>query len=282
MSEGTQRGSLLVIGGHEDRVYGKDVLERFVALAGGAGQPIVILTAASRVAESVWEQYDEAFGALGVSDRHHLHVDSRADANAPALADTIARAGGIFVTGGDQKRLLALTGGTGLDKAMHAALRNGACIAGTSAGASAMSAHMLAYGKAELLPEKGAVGLGAGYGFLHGVVIDQHFSERNRLARLLSIVAQNPHLIGIGIDEDTALQVEAGGALEVLGSGAVTIIDGRAVISNVSDIANHAVPELIGVQLHLLPTGSRYGIGSGEPQAPPALADFIRTLTNIA
>lgn len=277
MSEGA--ASLLVIGGSEDRVHGKEILERFVALSGGRGAAIVVVTAASRVGDKLWAQYDEAFAALGVEGRRALHVDTRSDANDAASAADVARADGIFITGGDQKRLLSVTGGTALDAAMHAALRRGACVAGTSAGASAMSAHMLAYGKAELLPEKGAIGLGAGFGFLHGVVIDQHFSERKRLARLLSIVAQNPQLLGVGIDEDTALQLQAGGELEVLGAGAVTLIDGRALVSNVADIPNHAVPAMVGVRLHLLPAGTRYGV---DAPPPAELNDFFHVLTAIA
>jgi cyanophycinase len=129
-----------------------------------------------------------------------------------------------------------MIGGTKVAGAMHeAVLTHGACIGGTSAGASAMSVHMLADGKAELSPEKGAVNLGAGIGLVHRVVIDQHFSQRHRLARLLSVVAQNPYLHGIGIDEDTALVIELGVGIEVIGEGSVTLVDGRDVISNVAE-----------------------------------------------
>jgi cyanophycinase len=196
----------------------------------------------------------------------------------------VAEADGIFMTGGDQKRLLAIIGGTALDAEMHTALKvRGACIGGTSAGASAMSGHMLAQGSTDLLPEKGAVSLGAGLGFLHRVVIDQHFSERQRLSRLLSVVAQNPYLQGIGIDEDTALVVERGRGIEVLGEGSVTVVDGRTMDTNMADIAERATPELIDVRLHLLPAGSRYYLPTDEePQVKPmspSLRDFIENVT---
>jgi cyanophycinase len=224
----------------------------------------------------------------------HLHLKSRHEANDEAHIRDVADADGIFMTGGDQKRLLAIIGGTALDAEMHAALKlRGACIGGTSAGASAMSGHMLAQGRAELHPEKGSVSLGAGLGFLHKVVIDQHFSERQRLSRLLSVVAQNPYLQGIGIDEDTALVVERGIGVEVLGEGAVTIVDGRAMSTNVAEIANHETPELIDVRLHLLPAGSRYALpGSGgddrrgddrrgddRRSIPPPLLEFLENIT---
>jgi cyanophycinase len=276
-------GHLVIIGGGEDRKHDKDILSRFVELAGGADARIVVITAASQIAAEMWEVYDKAFGELGVKTRMHLALTSRQDANSEDVVREVARADGIFMTGGDQKRLLAIIGGTALDAEMHTALKvRGACIGGTSAGASAMSGHMLAQGRADLHPEKGAVSLGAGLGFLHRVVIDQHFSERHRLSRLLSLVAQNPYLQGIGIDEDTALVVERGVGIEVLGEGAVTIVDGRHMLTNLADIADRDTPELIDVRLHLLPAGSRFRLpqeGSDEKPLPPPLLDFLENVT---
>jgi cyanophycinase len=277
-------GHLVIIGGSEDKQHDMQILKRFVELCGGAQAKIVVITAASTVAEKMWDGYDRAFGELGVERRVHLHVQSRQDANSEEHIRDVLDATGIFMTGGDQKRLLAIIGGTALDAEMHAALKlRGACIGGTSAGASAMSGHMLATGRAELHPEKGSVSLGAGLGFLHRVVIDQHFSERQRLSRLLSVVAQNPYLQGIGIDEDTALVIERGVGIEVLGNGAVTIVDGRSMSTNVADIALNATPELIDVRLHLLPAGSRYQLpveGDGNLRRIPApLREFLDNVT---
>jgi cyanophycinase len=283
--EGQQKnGHLVIIGGHEDRERDMEILTRFVELSGGADANIVVITAASTVADQMWTIYDDAFGALGVVQRSHLEVTSRQDANSEDFVRQVEAATGIFMTGGDQKRLLALIGGSALDAAMHVALKvRGATIGGTSAGASAMSGHMLAQGRAETLPEKGSVSLGAGLGFLHRVVIDQHFSERQRLSRLLTIVAQNPYLQGIGIDEDTALVVGIGTGIEVLGHGAVTIVDGRTMITNVADIKDRDTPELIDVRLHLLPAGSSYQLPTGDTEPgkglPPPLLDFLEHVT---
>jgi cyanophycinase len=276
-------GHLVIIGGHEDRKHDMEILTRFVQLSGGTDAKIVVISAASSVADQMWDMYDRAFGELGVENRVHLHLRSRQDANDQARIRDIEDATGIFMTGGDQKRLLAIIGGTALDTAMHAALKlRGACIGGTSAGASAMSGHMLATGRVELHPEKGSVSLGAGLGFLHKVVVDQHFSERQRLSRLLSVVAQNPYLQGIGIDEDTALVIERGVGIEVLGEGAVTIVDGRNMSTNIAEIDNNETPELIDVRLHLLPAGSKYRLpaNGGEAQRiPRPLLEFLENVT---
>jgi cyanophycinase len=277
-------GRLVIIGGGEDRKHDMEILKRFVELAGGKDANIVVITAASQIADEMWEVYDKAFGTLGVERRRHLMIESRQDANSDEFVRQVDESTGIFMTGGDQKRLLALIGGSALDAAMHVALKvRGATIGGTSAGASAMSGHMLATGRVELHPEKGSVSLGAGLGFLHRVVVDQHFSERQRLSRLLSVVAQNPYLQGIGIDEDTALVVEIGVGIEVMGQGAVTIVDGRTMITNVADIKDHTTPELIDVRLHLLPAGSSYQLPTAESAPgkglPPPLLDFLENVT---
>jgi cyanophycinase len=282
---GASHGHLVIIGGHEDRRHDMEILTRFVELSGGADAKIVVISAASAVADQMWRIYDRAFGELGVRNRVHLHLQSRQCANDAEHIRDIRDATGIFMTGGDQKRLLAIIGGTALDAEMHVALKlRGACIGGTSAGASAMSGHMLAQGRAELHPEKGSVSLGAGLGFLHKVVVDQHFSERQRLSRLLSVVAQNPYLQGIGIDEDTALVIERGVGIEVLGEGAVTIVDGRNMSTNIAEISDNETPELIDVRLHLLPAGSKYRLPQGDTtgvahRLPRPLLEFLENVT---
>jgi len=279
-----KNGHLVIIGGHEDRQHDMEILSRFVELSGGSHARIVVITAASQVADQMWSLYDGVFDALGVRERFHLELQSRQDANSEEYVRMVSEATGIFMTGGDQKRLLALIGGTALDAEMHVALKvRGATIGGTSAGASAMSGHMLAQGRTDLLPEKGSVSLGAGLGFLHRVVVDQHFSERQRLSRLLSIVAANPYLQGIGIDEDTALVIERGVGIEVLGEGAVTVVDGRSMITNLAEIKDRSTPELIDVRLHLLPAGTRYCLPGEDAPAgqrlPAPMLDFLENVT---
>lgn len=286
MDKRDRNGHLVIIGGGEDRTYGKEILGRFIELSGGPGARIVVITAASRVSDHMWEIYQQAFGELGVMDLSHLEIETRRDANSDRAVGMLSAADGIFMTGGDQKRLLALIGGTAVDRALHVAFKErNACIGGTSAGASAMSGHMLAKGEAVLQPEKGAVSLAAGLGLVQHVLIDQHFSERQRLGRLLTAVAQNPYLQGVGIDEDTALVIERGVGIEVLGEGAVTVIDGRHMRSNLAQIANRESPEMIDVRLHLLPAGSRYTLpGDGQPDddpeaLPSSMLDFLRNVT---
>jgi cyanophycinase len=215
-----------------------------------------------------------------VARLEHLDIASRHDADGDAAQQMLADADGIFLTGGDQKRLLALIGGTRVDHALHVAYKpRNACIGGTSAGASAMSGHMLARGEAVLQPEKGAVNMAAGLGLVQHVLVDQHFSERQRLGRLLSAIAQNPYLQGVGIDEDTALIIERGVGFEVLGEGAVTIIDGRGMRSNLAQIADGENAELLDVRLHLLPSGSRYALPMADGDLPASLLDFLHNVS---
>jgi cyanophycinase len=187
------------------------------------------------------------------------------------------------MTGGDQRRLLSILGGTAIDAAMHEAYcQRGACVAGTSAGASAMSGHMLAAGTGEDQREKGGVKLGAGFGLMQKVIIDQHFSERGRLPRLLTVIAQNPYLMGVGIDEDTALVIERGAGLEVVGCGTVTIVDCREMISDVADVGEDECPEILDVRLHLLPAGARHSLTGDrerDSKVPAPVAEFLKNVT---
>jgi cyanophycinase len=278
-------GRLFVIGGGEDREHAKVVLGRLVELTQGSPRGLAVLTAASGVPEEMWAMYDGAFAELGVKRRIHVAVGSRMQANDEAIAARLGEADTIFMTGGDQKRLLQLIGGTLVDKAIHKGLRErGACIAGTSAGASAMSEHMLFEGGSrDALPAKGTVQIAAGLGLLRRVVVDQHFSERQRLGRLLSVVAQNPYLLGAGIDEDTALIVHPGRGLEVVGDGAVTVIDGREMLSNFLDARQSERLALTNVKLHVLPAGIAYSFDSTHDSAQPvpeSLQDVVAAIAS--
>ena len=286
-------GHLFIIGGAEDREDDKLVLGRFVELVGGADGRITVLTAATNYHEEVWTAYDEAFRSLGAKRCAPVLIGSREQANDESLAQSVFESDGIFMTGGDQKRLLSLIGGTRIDRAMHRALRErGACIAGTSAGASAMSEHMLYDARHDAQAGKPDVQIAAGLGFMRRVVIDQHFSQRLRLGRLLAVVAQNPYLLGCGIDENTALIVEPGLGLEVIGHGAVTILDGREMLSSFLDAEHHEQLELTNVKLHLMPAGARYYFdGSSEPgrtrtsdgrTVPAALYDVVAAVASSA
>lgn len=272
-------GPLLIVGGSEDREGPKQVLQRFVELAGGADQPLVVLTAASEVPDDVWDLYQKAFADLGVTRVRHIRTTSRAEAEQADNAGAVAAARGIFMSGGTQKRLCEILCDSAVARAMHEAHGRGACVAGTSAGASALCAQMLLNGKAELVPEKDAVEIGAGLGFIDGAIVDQHFSQRHRINRLLTVTAEHPTEFGIGIDEDTALVAMPHTGIEVVGEGSVNIVDCRKASTNIGQLPQGAVPTMLGVCLHVLPAGAVFHL-AGDTPAPPELIDLITTLTN--
>lgn len=279
-------GSLLIIGGAEDRTGTKEVLQRFIALAGGLDMPLVLLTAASEVPDQVWAQYREAFADLGAGNVRHIRTTSHEQANDEAIAATVRAARGIFMSGGAQKRLMAILGDSATARAMHDAFASGACVAGTSAGASALCADMLITGSARLEPQTGAIELGQGLGFVGGVIVDQHFSQRHRINRLLTIIGENPARFGIGIDEDTALVVQPGVGIEVVGADGISVIDCRSAWSDIKALPDGARPVMLGVVLSILPAGTAYALpgargsvlSDAATAAPPEINDFITTL----
>lgn len=262
-----QKGHLVIIGGAEDRVGHKHVLKRVVELSGGDKAHIVVLTTASGFGPEVEKVYQKAFDDLGVAKVTTLHIHDRKDANDPELSEIVLNATGIFMTGGDQSRLAAILGGSEVGKSMHRAYkRRGACVAGTSAGASAISDHMVGGGRNGIHPKKGMLNLIPGLGLLHRVIIDQHFSQRHRLGRLLSIIASNPFLLGVGIDEDTAIVVDPETHFEVIGSGAVTIVDARHMsYTNINEAKKNQIIAMTDVKFHLLPSGYKFHIESRVP-----------------
>jgi len=272
----------MVIGGAEDRLQDRVILRRFIELSGGMEARILVLGAASADPDASWLGYEPVFQELGATNCRPLFIRTQEDANHPDIVNQILSAGGIFMSGGDQRRLMGLLWETEAARAMHTAFHlQGCCIGGTSAGAAVMSRLMLAEGSTPRLPEKDAASLDIGLGFVSGAIIDQHFSERRRLGRLLSVLAQRPDMLGIGIDEDTALVIERSRSIEVIGKGAVTLIDGRSMTSNIADIQAAERLELLGVRLHLLPSGYRYSVIAAEQGArrmPASLLDAVELL----
>lgn len=290
-------GHLIIIGGAEDRKNEMILLSRFVELTRMRNPRIVILTAASTYQNEVWETYKIAFKKLGITHVSRLDIGSRADANSDEVKRKIDDADGVFISGGDQQRLMSTIGGTLTARAIREAFEErGACIGGTSAGAAVMSAYMMAEGHVSGAPGRGEARMSAGLGLVPRVIIDQHFSERQRLGRLLSLVAQAPFLLGLGIDEDTALVIEKGRGIEVLGEGAVTVIDGRNMTSNFFDAGARELLEMINIKMHLLPSGARYYLPQAQGTVvddkrstqptpdgaiPNSLYDVVSTLCNI-
>lgn len=250
----------MVIGGAEDKLKDRVILGRFVALAGGPGAHIVVVSTASSLGEEATNLYREIFTQSGAGRVSGLRPLTREEADEPAAATLVDEATGIFLTGGNQLRLSLVVGGTALGEALLRANRRGVVVAGTSAGASAVSTHMVAFGASGATPKHRMVQISAGLGLLEGLVVDQHFEQRTRLGRLLAVVAQSPSLLGVGLDEDTAAIVDADEILEVLGRGAVTIIDGSQVRTDAFQTKGHRPMMVSGAILHSLPSGYRFDI----------------------
>ncbi len=270
-------GHVLIIGGAEDKVRDRIILNRFVHLAGGRDARIAVISTASSLGAAAGELYKRVFGELGVRDVTPVHATTRAQANDDSNARIARDATGVFLTGGNQLRLSSTIGGTRLSQALLEVHREGMVVAGTSAGASAMSTHMVAFGASGASPKQRMAQIAAGLGLLPGVIVDQHFQQRNRLGRLLSVIAQNPSLLGLGVDEDTAGVVGPDGVMEVIGRRSVTIVDGAGSDTDAWEVAAHKPIMVSNVVLHSLPSGYRFDLRRRVRLATPVLRSVERT-----
>ena len=253
-------GPLYVIGGAEDKLRRRTVLRHFVHACGGDGVRIAVIPIASSLGPEIVDIYAALFSRLGAAEVVGVRPESRNDASDPTYVAQLDDVDGIFMTGGNQLKLSAIINGTPFGDAIGRAHRRGVVVGGTSAGASIQSSHMVAFGTGGSTPKQRMTQLAAGLGLLPDCVIDQHFAQRNRYGRLLMLVAQSPNLLGIGVDEDTAAVVTDDRAVEVIGRGAVTIIDGLDMISDAHE-ATRTQPLLVsGARLHVLPAGARFDL----------------------
>ena len=275
MSESHDReiigGHLLVIGGAEDKYNERRILKKFLSLAGDDKAEVLIVPVASDFPEFAADVYTQAFRNLGVANPRVLRATSRQDvvqADYEKLLDGVT---GVFMTGGDQMRLVSLLGGTKFADALRRMVRNtDMVLAGTSAGAAGMSTSMIVRGESTSHPQKNSVRLSPGLGFLKNVIIDQHFTERGRISRLITAVSYNPYNLGIGIDENTAIILDGNGILEVFGQGSTTIVDGSKITFNeIAEVADHEAFSICGVQLHVLRDGLVYDYRERHPLQPP-------------
>lgn len=251
----TRPGKLVIIGGAEDKQDDMLILREVVRLAGGKHARIVVMTVATELPIDVGAEYIEVFDQIGVADVRMFDVSTRAAADAKSAIKAIEDATCVFFTGGDQVRVTKILGGTKMDAALHERHESGLVLAGTSAGASMMSSTMIVSGLSETNPKIGVVEMAPGMEFISGVVIDQHFAQRGRFGRLFSAVAQYPHHLGLGIDENTAMVVD-GLEFKVIGAGAVNVIDaGQLSHSNIEDVRNGDDLALCGIKVHILPSG---------------------------
>ena len=252
--------TLFIIGGAEDRVGKAVVLRRFVRLAGSRRARIVVVPTASSFQDEVAEAYTDVFTRLGAPAPAVVNPQERRDAHDEEAVALLDEATGIFMTGGSQLKLSQRFPGTPLGDAIHRAHERGAVVGGTSAGASIMSRFMISMGDEGITPRQRHSQLSAGLGLLEGVIIDQHFGQRARYGRLMSMVAASPSLIGIGIDEDTAIEVRESRTFTVHGSGAVFVLDCRHASSDAPDARRGAPLMVSGAVVHSLPAGSTFDL----------------------
>lgn len=259
---GHDRGHLIPIGGAEDHLEHREILRRFVDLAGGQDARIAIVPTASRM-QDTGSRYLEVFDELGVADAVSLPLRTRSDGHQERYVRELDRATGIFLTGGDQIRLSTILGGTEVFRAIRRLHATGTHVAGTSAGAAIMPEHMLAGGEPGPTPLLRSAQLAPGLGLTNRVVIDQHFRQRDRLGRLLTAISFNPFMVGLGIDEDTAAFIRPDDVLEVVGTGAITVVDPQDLDHSSMAEARAGDPvSLLDLRLHVLAPGGRYDLAA--------------------
>lgn len=262
-------GSLLIVGGHEDKEGEKVILRAFVKKVGKSGK-VVVATLASEQPKEMFEDYERALRSLGMRHVHHLSIESREEAMSTSKLNVLTGADAVYFTGGDQLKITSQVGDTPIYRRICEIFEAGGLIAGSSAGASVMSETMMVSGGGNSTYKiESLLKLAPGFGFLPGVIIDQHFSERGRIGRLLGAVAQNPRMLGIGLDEDCGVLVQRG-RFQVLGSNAVHVVDGSKVtFSNLTEGDPDASLCIYGVRLHVLNQSDSFELKSRRPRYHP-------------
>jgi cyanophycinase len=268
VSPGDRRGYIVPVGGAEKKTADMPILRRFVQIAGGGDARIVVIPTASEL-EDTGDRYVDLFEELYVETAVSLPITTREEAQDEEVLAELENATAVFLTGGNQLRLSTILGGTPVAQALRRLNARGVHIGGTSAGAAILPEHMIAGGRSGHTPRVDGVVLAPGLGLTNRLLIDQHFRQRDRLGRLLTAVSFNPFAIGIGLDEDTAVFLDPDGTFEVVGSGAVTVVDPTDLAYSSMDSARPQQPvSLIGLNLHLLASGARYDVEARAATAP--------------
>jgi cyanophycinase len=258
--EGEERGWIIPIGGAEEKNDDAAILKRFVDICGGHDADIIVIPTASRLADT-GDRYRDLFGDFGAGRVDVMDFDTRRDAEESSRLARIERASGIFITGGNQLRLSTLLGGTPVAKLIRTLNAEGVHVGGTSAGAAILSEHMIAFGSEGSSPKAGSVRLAPGLGLTNRFIIDQHFRQRDRLGRLLAALAYNPFAVGMGLDEDTAAFIRPDNTVEVVGSGAVTVVDASKLQFSSMDRVDEDEPVcLLGLTVHILVAGATFNL----------------------
>ncbi|MGF1492257.1 MAG: cyanophycinase [Microcoleaceae cyanobacterium] len=267
MNSSRTHTSILVIGGAEDKVHGREILQTFFHRAGSSAAQLAIVPCASREPEAQGERYSKIFSEMGAQEIKVFDIRERHHCEQVEWHSFLETCTGVFMTGGDQLRLYSLLADTVLmDKIRMAAQSGKIALAGTSAGAAVMSHHMIAGGGSGESPNRALVDMATGLGVLPRIIVDQHFSNRNRLSRLLSAVASYPNQIGLGIDEDTCALFEDSNQLRVIGKGTITVVDTSQVsYTNANRIDATKPLSLFNLRIHVLSYGDRYDLASHTP-----------------
>ena len=260
--DGETRGWIVPIGGAENKENDPRILQRFIDVSGGPDADIVVIPTASQLHET-GHRYEQVFRDLGARRVSVMDFDTRRDCQEPSRLERLEQASGIFFTGGNQLRLTTLLGGTPVAKLIRNRNAHGVTVGGTSAGASILSEHMIAFGDEGGSAISGSVLLAPGLGLTNRFVIDQHFRERDRFGRLLTALAYNPFAVGVGLDEDTAAFIGPSNLLEVEGTGGVTVVDAADVTySSMDSIAEGQPLCMLGLKVHLLVAGATFNLHS--------------------
>jgi len=278
-------GKLISIGGNEFKYKNEDemesvsrldkaffdlhILERFVSESGGIDAHIEVITTASSIPLEIGESYRHAFTKIGCTNIHFMHIRDREDAQKDEYIQRLKSAQGIMFSGGNQYRLTTTFGGTDFLTLVKSRYQNeGLIIAGTSAGAMAMSNTMIYQGSSQKALLKGEVKITTGFGLLYDVIIDSHFITRGRFGRLAQAVASNPSCIGIGLGEDTGILVTEGDNFEIIGSGLVLIFDGHYIKhNNISDLPEGVPISIEHLVVHALAKGDKYTLSTRKFEA---------------
>jgi cyanophycinase len=263
---GFKGGNILIIGGAEDKLNEMHILKRFYHLSGASNASVLIIPIASdfpEVAANIYKTIFKNFGIKNVSIFYKTSSEQVRKVNAKKILDGVT---GVFLTGGDQLRLSTILGGTDFEKLLKQKIHQGLTIAGSSAGAASISAYMITRGEPKDTPSQDTIRITPGLGILENIIIDQHFTQRARINRLITAVSYNPKNLGIGIDENTAIHINANGDLEVLGSGTVTIIDGKDVTFNtIAEVDEHQPFSVVGLKIHVLNSSVNFNINTHRP-----------------
>ena len=293
------KGKLIAIGGAEDKgtdlekgeihrnnlnFFELGILRRIVEEAGGPLSRIEVITSASMIPYEVGDNYLNAFGKIGCTNIGLMHIRNRADTAVTEYLDRIRACDAVMFSGGNQLRLSVTDGGTEFLNILKKRYQEeaGFVIAGTSAGAMAMSQTMIYEGNASRAHLKGELKMTSGLGFINSVIIDSHFEKRGRFSRLAQAVSTNPDCIGIGLGEDTGMLITEGNKMEAIGSGCVIILDGHEIgYSNIADIPDGNPYSIENLKVHFCEKGNGYLVSERKFLSEVSEGAVIKKQVNV-